>query len=283
MTTDTAPDGLPRETHIGRTALAVTDLEAMTQFYRDVVGLGVLRRAADRVVLGVAETPLLVLDADETAIDRPRSSAGLFHNAFRVPSRAALGDALARLRDRWQLAGASNHEVSAALYATDPEGNGVEIYLDFPRDEWPRGDDGRVRMDTLPLDLEPIEAAATGESTLPAGTDVGHVHLEVSSLAAFRDFYVDAIGFEVRAAMPAALFVAAGGYHHHVGANTWNHRTAPVTGTGLAWFEVVLPDRAGLDDLRTRIENTRYPVTATDAGIAVVGPDEIEVRFRARA
>lgn len=280
MTTQSNPDVLPQETRIGRTALRVNELEEMTGFYRDVVGLSVLRTTDTTSVLGVEDTPLLVLEGDETALERHRSGAGLFHTAFRVPSREALGDALTRIRDRWQLGGASDHDVSEALYLTDPEGNGIEIYRDFPREEWPFDADGGVRMGTYPLNLDPVEAAATGNSDVLAGTDVGHVHLEVSSLEAFRDFYVDLIGFEVQTEVPAALFVSAGGYHHHLGANTWNHRSGPVGGIGLSWFEVILPETETLDVIRERISDSQYTVTVTDNGIAVTGPDEIEVRLR---
>ncbi len=125
MTTQTDPDELPQEAHIGRTALRVNDLDELTGFYRDVVGLNELRRSDTRSELGVENTPLLVLESDADALGRHRSGAGLFHNAFRVPSRAALGDALARIREHWQLGGASDHGVSEALYLTDPEGNGI--------------------------------------------------------------------------------------------------------------------------------------------------------------
>lgn len=280
MTSHTNPDGLPQATHIGRTALRVTDLEGMTEFYRDVVGLSVLDQSDTNSVLGGADTPLLVLEGDETALERHRSGAGLFHNAFRVPSRAALGDALTRVRDHWRLGGASDHGVSEALYLTDPEGNGIEIYRDYPREQWPRSDDGTVRMGTYRLALEPVEAAATGRSTVPAGTDVGHVHLEVTSLAEFREFYVDLIGFELQTSVPDARFVSAGGYHHHLGANTWNQRSGPVDGRGLSWFEVVLPNTAALAEIRDRTAESQYTVTETDEGISVTGPDEIEVRVR---
>lgn len=280
MTTQPTPDGLPQETHIGRTALRVNDLEEMTGFYRDIVGLSVLRQSDISSILGVEDTPLLVLEEDENALERHRSGAGLFHNAFKVSSREALGDALARIRNHWQLGGASDHGVSEALYSTDPEGNGIEIYQDFPREEWPVAADGSVRMGTYPLNLEPIEAAGAGDSNVPTGTDVGHIHLEVSSLEAFRDFYVDVIGFEVQTTIPAAVFVSAGGYHHHIGANTWNHRSKTVGGRGLSWFEVVLPEPAAFDVMRGRITDSQYPVTEIDNGISVIGPDEIEVRFR---
>ena len=271
---------LPSETRIGRTALRVSALDETAEFYREVVGLSVLSRSETTAILGVKKTPLLVLERDEDALARDRSGAGLYHTAFRVPSRGAVGDALARIRNRWQLGGASDHGVSEALYLTDPEGNGVEIYRDFPREEWPIADDGRVRIGTYPLDHEPVAAAGTGEPGVPAGTDVGHVHLEVTSLETFGDFYVDTLGFDVQTAMPNASFVSAGGYHHHIGANTWHHRTGPVEGRGLSWFEVVLPETQALVAIRDRVAGSQFTVTETDDGISVVGPDEIEVRLR---
>jgi len=280
MTTKTDPDVLPQEAHIGRTALRVNDLSELTGFYRDVVGLSVLRRSDTRSELGVENAPLLVLEGDADALGRHRSEAGLFHNAFRVPSRAALGDALARIREHWQLGGASDHGVSEALYLTDPEGNGIEIYRDYPRQDWPRADNGRIRMGTYPLDLGALEAAAGGASGLPAGTDVGHVHLEVSSLEAFRDFYVDTLGFEIQTEASAALFVGAGGYHHHLGANTWHHRTGPVSGRGLSWVEVLLPDGESLEAVRERLVANDIPSTETDDGVVVHDSDEIEIRIR---
>ena len=280
MTTHTNPGVLPPEARIGQTALRINDPDEMIPFYRDVVGLGVLRESDATVILGVEDTPLLVLEVDETALERHRSGAGLFHNAFRVPSREALGDALDRIREYWRLDGASDHGVSEALYLTDPEGNGVEIYRDFPRDEWPLTEEGSVRIGTYPLDFGPIDAAAAGGSKVPAGTDVGHIHLEVSSLEAFRDFYVDTLGFEVQTVVPDAVFVSAGGYHHHLGANTWNDRSEPVGGSGLSWFEVILRETGALEAIRERIADSQYAVFVTDDGIRVSGPDEIEVRFR---
>ena len=279
MQSDPDSHVLPSETRIGRTALRVSNLDEIVEFYREVVGLSVLTRSEAAAILGVEKTPLLVLERDEDALSRDRSGAGLYHTAFRVPSHSALGDALARVRDSWQLSGAADHDVSEALYLTDPEGNGVEIYRDFPREEWPIADDGRVQIGTYPLDLEPVEAAGTGELGVPAGTDIGHVHLEVTSLEAFSDFYVDTLGFDVQTTVPDASFVSAGGYHHHIGANTWNHRTGPVEGRGLSWFEVLLPEAQALETIRDRISGSQFTVTGTDDGISIIGPDEIEVRF----
>ncbi|WP_152043315.1 VOC family protein [Salinigranum salinum] len=283
MTTHANPEEanpLPNGTRIGRTALRVADLDELTEFYRAVVGLEVLRTGDTASVLGSDGTPLLVLEGEEALPARHRSRAGLYHNAFRVPSREALGDALARVRDRWHLGGASDHWVSEALYLTDPEGNGIEIYRDFPRDEWPITEEGRVRISTEPLDLTPIEAAATGDSTVPPGTDIGHVHLEVSSLEDFREFYVETLGFELQTSLPAASFVSAGGYHHHIGANTWHHRTTPNDGRGLAWVELVVPDTATLDAVRDRLATREIPIADRNEGIEVTGPDGITIRLQ---
>lgn len=275
---ESAPNTLPPGTEIGRTALRVTDCAAMTEFYRDVVGLAVLGESGARSVLGVGGSPLLVLTEDESA--RDQNAAGLFHNAFRVPTRAALGDALDRIRERWRLDGASDHGVSEALYLSDPEENGVEIYRDYPREEWPRTADGTVEMGTYPLDLDAVAAAADGRSTAPPETDVGHVHLEVTSLDAVDAFYTETLGFDLQASMPDARFLGAGGYHHHIGANTWNGRTGTAGGRGLDWFEVVVPDGDSLDALRTRLDSHQQSVTETEEGLSVTDPDGIGIRLR---
>ncbi|WP_424014335.1 VOC family protein [Halorubrum xinjiangense] len=281
---------LPDRTRIGRAALRVADLDETTAFYRDVVGLAVLDRTDGRAALGVDGTPLLVLERDADRPARSRTDAGLFHTAFRVPSRAALGEALGRVRERWRLDGASDHLVSEALYLDDPEGNGVEIYRDRPREEWPTDDDGTVRMATDPLDIEGVAAAASGSNIVdraPAGTDVGHMHLEVTSLSAFEAVYVDGLGFDVGMSGPDVRFVAAGGYHHHLGANTWRGRTTPAAGRGLAWFEVVVPDTAALEATRTRLDavaadgDVEFAVEGREDGFAVTDTDGIEVRVRA--
>ncbi|MGM0684188.1 MAG: VOC family protein [Halobacteriota archaeon] len=299
-------DRLPAGTRIGRVALRVADLEEAVAFYRDVVGLAVLDRDGDEALLGVGgaagdenagpdATPLLVLHRDPDRPERAPTDAGLFHTAFRVPSRAALGAALGRVRDRWRLDGASDHLVSEALYLEDPEGNGVELYRDRPREEWSTAADGTVRMATEPLDLAGVAAAAggpgdTGDAApadrAPPGTDVGHVHLEVTSLSAFEAVYVEGIGFAVGTTGPGVRFVAAGGYHHHLGANTWRGRTTPASGRGLAWFEAVVPDAAALDAVRARAEavasdgDVGVAVDERADGIAVTDADGIEVRVR---
>ena len=275
-------DGLPADATIGRVALRVADLDRQVAFYEDVVGLETLEREDDAATLGVGHTELLRLEARPDLGHRGRDETGLFHTAFLFPDRAALGDALARVEAEWGLTGASDHLVSEALYLDDPEGNGVELYRDRPREEWTVHDDGRIDIDTLPLDLEPIREAATGEGDAPAGTTVGHVHLEVSDVESAREFYVDELGMALKETYgPDAIFLAAGGYHHHVGANAWNGRTAPGEGLGLDWFEVVVPDADALADTRERFEAAGRSPTAVESGFAVADPDRIELRVRA--
>jgi catechol 2,3-dioxygenase len=297
-------DELPAGTRVGRVALAVDDLDRLADFYERVVGLTVRERMADRALLGAeAGEPLLELHASreaersegskrasgETATDAPERGAdetGLFHVAFRVPDRIALGAALERVEGRWLLDGASDHLVSEALYLRDPEGNGIEIYRDRPRDEWPRTEDGGVEMDSLRLDLDALRSESDGGATVPDGTDVGHVHLEVSSIPAARAVYVDALGFGVRDtwagdAGPEALFVAAGDYHHHVGLNTWNGRTEPATGRGLAWVELLVPADGTLDAVAQRVSEAEVDYAREDGHLRVTDHDGIELRIRA--
>ena len=313
-----AADTLPADTSIGRVVLRVNDLDRVSRFYESVIGLE--RRAVDgdRAVLEAGGESLLVLVEDRDVPPRGSDETGLFHTAFLVPSRAALGEALHRIEDRWHLDGASNHVVSEALYCTDPEGNGVEVYRDRPREEWPVTDDGTIGIDTLPLDFDGVRDAATDSeeaaigsaddsgptddsgsvdaaaSTAPSETTIGHVHLEVSSLAAAKAFYVDTLGMEITQRYGrSALFVAAGGYHHHLGLNIWGGRSGPPRGRGLDWFEVVVPDAASLAAVRGRFEGAGDTTDEADSGFdlandvggesfAVSDRDGIRVRVRTR-
>ena len=216
---------LPADARLGAIRLRVGDGERLTRFYEQAIGLRVLE---DGPVtrLGIDDGRALVeLEADPDAPRRPPHTTGLFHLAILVPSRADLGQALRRVVGTgWRLSGASDHLVSEALYLSDPEGNGIELYRDRPRDEWPVAG-GALRMDTLPLDVGSLlsEAdGANGDAGMPLGTTLGHVHLQVADLTAAERFWVDALGLDVTVrGYPGALFVSAGGYHHHVGLNTW--------------------------------------------------------------
>ncbi|MHB9285757.1 VOC family protein [Halobacteriales archaeon Cl-PHB] len=275
------PDRLPAETTVGRVSYRVGDLDPVVDFYETVVGLSVRSSTTDEVVLGTETRPLLELQHAPTLPSRGPAETGLFHTAFRVPTQAALADVLVRLEDGWRLSGASDHLVSEALYCADPAENGVEVYCDRPQPDWPVADDGSVEMDTLPLPLNDLRRVASGADDVLPATDVGHVHLEVSSLLAAREFYADALGLNVRATYGSdAAFLAAGDYHHHVGLNVWNGRSEPAEGRGLAWFELVVPDEAALFGARDRLDLAGFDPTLDGGVLRVSDPDGIEVRLR---
>ena len=243
---------LPGDAHIGQVGLDVSNLDRSVLFYRDVLGFQEMTRQGAVASLGPSgRRPLIALHERPNAIAKPRRSAGLYHFAILVPSRAALGRSLRRLTDRrWPLTGASDHLVSEALYLDDPDGLGIEIYRDRPREAWPR-QDGQLKMATDPLDLQGVHdepGADTAWTGLDAGTTIGHVHLHVPHLDAAEAFYCGRIGFEpmVRG-YPGALFVAAGGYHHHLGLNTWTGIGAPPPpehAVGLRSFTIESPSLA---------------------------------------
>ena len=219
---------LPSDAHIGQVSLTVRDLQRSLQFYRDILGFtelspGRLAPQGGRVLIELHERT--------EAIAKPRRSSGLYHFAILVPSRAALGRSLRRLTAKqWPLSGAADHLVSEALYLDDPDGLGIEIYCDRPRDAW-RVANGELAMATDPLDLQAIyeePGAETPWSGLEAGTIMGHVHLHVPHLDTAEAFYCGRIGFDPMVRRyPGALFVSAGGYHHHLGLNTWAGVGAP--------------------------------------------------------
>ncbi len=250
-----ALEALQAPFHIGTVTLRVTDLPGLTAFYRDGIGLRVIAESADASDLGIDGEVLVRLERGAT---RPTSAAGLFHLAILLPSRADLADWLAHAATiRLPLEGASDHLVSEALYLSDPEGNGIEIYRDRPRADWPRRD-GAIQMATERLDLQALLAEARpGRSAgMPAGTRMGHVHLRVGDTAAAEAFYSGALGFELMVRYPGASFLASGGYHHHIAGNVWNSRGAGPRQpgeAGLAAFEVVARDAADLEAMRGRM------------------------------
>ena len=277
----TVDEPLPSETTLGRVALTVADCEQVTAFYAETVGLAVQERRDGHTVLGDGETALLELHEDPDAIERAPDETGLYHLAVRVPSRTALGAALERIDRTARLDGASDHHVSEALYLTDPEGNGVEIYRDRPRTQWEEHHDGSVRMGTDRLDRAAVERASDGATSVPVGTDIGHVHLEVADLEATRSFYVEGLGLNVRATAPGACFLAAGSYHHHVGLNVWHARSGPGDGRGLAWYELVVPTGA-FEDVPRRLREAGYASEPADEGVVTTDPAGIDVRIRPR-
>ena len=238
-------------TRVGAVRLNVADLDRQQAFSERVLGLRTIAREEEAIArLGADGTAFLELAGRPGAPLRPPRTSGLFHFAVLVPDRPALAASLRRIADAgWRLSGASDHLVSEALYLSDPEGNGIEIYRDRPREEWPR-EGGEIQMATMPLDLGSLlEEPETADGGVPAGTRIGHVHLQVGDLDAEEAFWQGDVGLDVTVrSYPGALFMSAGGYHHHVGLNTWAGEGVPAPppgALGLDYFELVVPGREG--------------------------------------
>ncbi len=250
------------DTTTGAVRLTVSDLARSREFYERVIGLRSFDLPQGGVSLGATrDDPVVELFGDSAAPPLDRRAPGLYHLAILVPSRLDLAFALLRVAAaRWPLGGASDHLVSEALYLSDPDGVGIEIYRDRPRDQWIRTD-GQLRMATEALDLEgligEIDGAGESQPEAPAGTTVGHVHLQVASLRETEDFYHGVLGFDVMVrSYPGAIFLSAGGYHHHIGANVWHSAgggPAAPGAIGLRNFEIVLPSAAERDRVLGRV------------------------------
>jgi len=265
-------------TTIGAVHLTISDLRRSVRFYETHLGFSVHRRDDRTAWLGAGGADLLVLTQCESA-PRVRGTTGLYHFAILVPSRADLARSLRRLvATDTIMQGAADHGVSEALYLADEDGNGIEIYRDRPRDQWPIVG-GHLRMGADPFDLDALltEAGrADSAAGLPAGTSIGHVHLHVSRLEDAHAFYVDLLGFELMQRYgPSALFVAAGGYHHHIGLNTWAGVGAPPPppgAIGLQHFVVVLPDDAARDSVVGRLAKAGIVPEPVEGGVLVHDP-----------
>lgn len=281
---------------IAAVRLAVGDLARSAEFYERVLGLAPISREHDRALLGVdPQPPALELSAIAAPAPLSPHSSGLFHVAWLHPSRAALADTVRRIASApWPIDGASDHGVSEALYLSDPNGLGIEIYADRPRELWERGADGRgVRMFTLPLDLDDLMAQSPGEpgAAIAPGSSIGHVHLKVADVPRAFSFYSDTLGLEEQAQLPSAAFLSAGGYHHHIGLNSWQSAGAsppPDTAPRLRAIEFELSGTDALDALRERTAGAKKPAASAaeaneDERLSVEDPDGIRLDFGARA
>jgi catechol 2,3-dioxygenase len=267
------------QTSMGPVHLTVSDLERSLAFYRDVLGLVELGRDDGRASVGAGERELLVL-VEEPGARPAYGHTGLYHFALLLRERGDLAAWLAHVaRERVPLAGLSDHFVSEAIYLSDPDGHGIEVYWDRPREVW----EGQVgsRMTTLPLDTRSLLGELDDPATapfdgLPAGTVMGHVHLKVAAIADTVAFYRDVLGFGLMAQLGAqAAFLAAGGYHHHLGANTWESAgaTPPPEGTAaLRRTTIILPDAAERDRVLDRLERARHEARPSDQGPVAVDP-----------
>lgn len=275
--------------HIERVDLRVRDIDASLGFYRDVVGLQVVEQGPEEAMLGAPDGPAM-LRLTSTGVTSPaeRRATGLFHVAIRFPDRPSLGDALARLASAGYEIGAGDHLVSEALYIDDPDGNGVELYRDRPEEEWPEPEgDMIVPMATLPVDLDGVLGEGRGVDAVgqPAaqGTDIGHVHLQVSDVGATTDFYSKELGLDLTARLGGqAGFFSSNSYHHHIGANAWNSRhgsPAPRDHAGLERVVFVVSDVDEMEGLRLRLAEYGRSFEQSADELIVSDPDAIELRF----
>jgi catechol 2,3-dioxygenase len=279
---------LARAPHrIGKVALVTRDLAQVSRFYREVIGLRVMEEKPGSVRLGTGSSVLLELRHEPDARIRSPREAGLFHTAFLLPSRADLGAWLDfAAQRRVVIHGASDHLVSEAVYLSDPEGNGIEIYADRPSSAWPRMGDGMFAMPSEPLYLQDLLRAGANRpwSGFPEGGIVGHMHLLVGTIAPAENFYADLLGFDVTCRYPGGSFYGSGGYHHQLATNIWNSRgAAPITGTatGLAEFELIARDEAVVAATRERLLRAGYPMADGDRGLHIHDPWGIPIHLKA--
>ena len=296
MTTTAQPAGIrpagyqiPGEAHIGRVRLQVGDLAASIPYYMRVLGFRLLDRQGSVAVLGTEDgSPLIELHERHGARPVPRRGRiGLYHFAMLLPDRAALGRLVAHLAGIGAYAGSADHLVSEALYLNDPDGLGIEVYADRPRAAWTMH--GReIAMATEPLDVRSLVRAAGDEpwTGMPAGTTIGHVHFHVNTLEEAEAFYQGALGFDkVVWSYPGALFFSAGGYHHHVGTNTWaaGAPAATLEDARLLEWELRLPARTDIAAVSANAATAGFDVRMDGDNYLITDRSGITVRLTTRS
>lgn len=285
-----APSGyrLPAAVRLGPVTLQVADLERSLAYYRDVLGLRAVEQSAGGAVLAAHgdDAPLVVLREKKGVAPVPRRGRlGLYHFAILLPDRAALGRLVEHLARIGERAGASDHFVSEALYLQDPDGLGIEVYADRPRSAW-RHEQRQLVMATEPLDLESLVRAAGGAAWtgMPAGTVIGHVHLYVGDIDRAAAFYHQGLGLDrVVWSYPGALFLSAGGYHHHLGVNTWAAGAAPATDDDarLLEWQILVPAAADAAAALDSLAAAGYAVEREAEGGTARDPWGTRLRLRA--
>jgi catechol 2,3-dioxygenase len=281
---------LPESTHLGRVRLQVADIERSLLFYARVLGMCVIRGSADSVGLGPLGKEHEIIHLRQRNDARPvpkRGLLGLYHFAILLPDRASLGRFVAHLAEIGVPAGMSDHFVSEAVYLTDPDGLGIEVYADRPRDAW-RYDERQLHMTTDHLDVDDLVRSARGErwTGMPAGTVLGHVHLYVDDIDKAAAFYHDALGFDkVVWSYPGALFLSAGGYHHHLGTNTWAKGAARATDSDarLLEWEIIVPTRNDAEEAARHVKESGYDVKQEDGEWVLTDPWGTSLRLVPKA
>lgn len=277
---------LPEETGIAQVHLRVSNLQSSLDYYQRSLGFQIHKIGTHTAQLGAGKDNLLVLTEIPEAVRAPRHT-GLYHFAILLPSRLELAKTLQHLKDSGtRIDGASDHLVSEALYLSDPDGNGIEIYRDRPKSEWSFNGE-KIRMVVDPLDSDGI-LAELGENQvewhgLPAETRIGHMHLRVARIQEAEEFYIRVIGFDLMARYgSSASFLSAGGYHHHLGINTWESLNAPPPPTnavGMESYSIELPDEERQAEVRQRVDSAGIEHEMSDGRLSVQDPSGNQIQF----
>lgn len=269
-------------TTIGLVSLHISDLERSRRFYEGILGFQPIEQTPGKVILGGQDTqPLLQLIEIPGAPPQPSRATGLYHVAILFPTRAHLGRAFLRLtKVGWQI-GQGDHLVSEALYISDPDGNGLELYQDRPRSTW-HWTNGIVEMTIDPVDTQSLAEEGTHETweIIPAGTRIGHIHLQIGDIKEAEQFYHTILGFDITCRYPGALFVSAGGYHHHIGLNTWHSlgaKPTPANSAGLHSYVITVPTREALLAVKERLVTHQVPFEEQEDAIRVNDPWSNEI------
>lgn len=281
---------IPKNSEIGLVSLTVADLARSLDYYESNIGLSLLQQEANVATLGSGTTALLML-TERPSAKRVARATGLYHFALLVPTRLELAKTLQHLIDTQTIIdGASDHLVSEALYLTDPDGNGIEIYRDRPRTEWITHN-GSLQMNTQRLDVQGVMAELENRHDtwqgIHADTVMGHIHLHVSRLDEAEKFYTDVLGFDLMTRYgPSASFVSAGGYHHHIGMNTWAGIGAPAPpehAIGLNWYTILLPTQDDLQETAVRLETASIPYQKQETGLFLRDPANNGIVLRVKS
>jgi len=277
------------QTSLGTVKLNISNLARSITFYEKIIGLKVLSQTEHTAKMTVDGTTVLLelVQVDDPYTGTKRGHTGLYHFAILLPNRKELSKILRHLIANQIAIGQADHLVSEALYLSDPDQNGIEIYRDRPRSEWEYSENGMVKMASDPIDWESLLAESEDEPFLGLSEQsiIGHIHLHVSSLEKAKDYYVDVLGFTLESdwSMNGALFVGAGGYHHHIGLNIWNGRGGsplPSNATGIHYFTICISSAEQLEQIAGRIEEAEYLVERVVHSLYTVDPFGISIQFK---
>lgn len=273
-------------TFVNQVHILVKDLERSLLFYQELIGFKLLEHTGKKAILTAdGKSPLVTIEQPENVLTKEPRTTGLYHFALLLPQRSDLAKAMSHLINTgYPLQGASDHRVSEAIYLADPDGNGIEIYADRPAHSWIK-EDGQILMTTERLDIEDLLQETKGESWngLPEHTIMGHIHLHVSDLQKAEDFYCKGLGFDVvNRYGEQATFISTGGYHHHIGMNTWNGvgaKAPAANSVGMKWFSLVFPNDEARNEAVTKLQTLGALVQEEEGILITKDPSGNHIRL----